>query len=308
MNHKLLAIYFTISLSLAVGAFLFFRSGQTRRTNALVSTSMAEVLPPSLPQPVTDRVLASGLPSIRLTPSPSTKPLSVTSTKFAGAPYWPKAKEYPTDEKGRALMMLAQLNFAELPALERYPSKGILQFFISPHDGVYGINFDEGWDPRSFRVVYHSTPETNPQALARIESVITRKMMVPIAREHAVAAEAVVELASANDYRFDLIVAGAGLSEPLSDELYDQLYGALTGDGAKVGGYATFAQEDPRAHPSISDADGRGSKGEWLLLFQMDTHGDDIMWGDAGVANWFIRDADLANLDFSHVWYNWDCF
>jgi len=31
------------------------------------------------------------------------------------------------------------------------------------------------------------------------------------------------------------------------------------------------------------------------------------MWGDAGVANFFINSADLINKDFSRVMYNWDC-
>ena len=35
--------------------------------------------------------------------------------------------------------------------------------------------------------------------------------------------------------------------------------------------------------------------------------GKDIMWGDVGVANFFIRPEDLKNKDFSKVLYNWDC-
>lgn len=268
---------------------------------------MAPTLPTSLPQSVADRILSSGLPSIHLTPSPSTEPLPVTSTKFAGAPYRPKDMDYPTDEKGRALALVAQLNFAELPALERYPAKGILQFFISPHNDTYGINFDVGWEGSGFSVVYHANPETNPEALISIQPIITGEMMLPISREHTVAAEAAVELVAAGDYRFDLMLKERDPADDLPDELLEQLYGALSGDGAKIGGYAYFTQEDPRTYRSTRDADGESAKGEWLLLFQMDTHGDDIMWGDCGVANWFIREADLANLDFSHVWYNWDC-
>lgn len=31
------------------------------------------------------------------------------------------------------------------------------------------------------------------------------------------------------------------------------------------------------------------------------------MWGDMGVANFFIRREDLLRRDFSRVWYTWDC-
>ena len=32
-----------------------------------------------------------------------------------------------------------------------------------------------------------------------------------------------------------------------------------------------------------------------------------ILWGDCGVANFFIPRANLERLDFSQVLYNWDC-
>ncbi len=46
-----------------------------------------------------------------------------------------------------------------------------------------------------------------------------------------------------------------------------------------------------------------------ILLMQIDTDDSlNIMWGDSGVANFFIRKEDLLNLDFSNVIYNWDCY
>ena len=44
-----------------------------------------------------------------------------------------------------------------------------------------------------------------------------------------------------------------------------------------------------------------------ILLLQIDTDDSlNIMWGDSGVANFFIKKEDLLNLDFSNVIYNWD--
>ena len=34
---------------------------------------------------------------------------------------------------------------------------------------------------------------------------------------------------------------------------------------------------------------------------------NEIMWGDMGIANFFINKEDLSKLDFSNVFYNWDC-
>lgn len=48
-----------------------------------------------------------------------------------------------------------------------------------------------------------------------------------------------------------------------------------------------------------------------VQLFQMDSdygkENDFVMWGDAGVANFFISEEDLANKDFRDVLYSWDC-
>ena len=32
-----------------------------------------------------------------------------------------------------------------------------------------------------------------------------------------------------------------------------------------------------------------------------------IIWGDCGIANFFIREKDLKVQDFSNILYNWDC-
>ena len=45
----------------------------------------------------------------------------------------------------------------------------------------------------------------------------------------------------------------------------------------------------------------------YILLFQMDSKGNksiDIMWGDGGVGNFFIKQSALQKLDFGRVLYN----
>ncbi|MCF3108907.1 DUF1963 domain-containing protein [Niabella sp. CC-SYL272] len=66
----------------------------------------------------------------------------------------------------------------------------------------------------------------------------------------------------------------------------------------KLGGYAYFTQRDLR--------EGDALTADYLLLFQMGSD-EHIMWGDAGVGNFFIAPVDFANKDFSGVFYNWDC-
>ncbi len=64
-----------------------------------------------------------------------------------------------------------------------------------------------------------------------------------------------------------------------------------------MGGYAHFAQEDPRQDNHL------------MLLFQMDTDAEmEAMWGDMGTAKFFISEKDLSQMDFSRVMFYWDAY
>jgi len=73
----------------------------------------------------------------------------------------------------------------------------------------------------------------------------------------------------------------------------------------QIGGYPYFTQDDPR------ESDEKRKHYDFLL-FQLDSDYDSgaddrVMWGDAGVGNFFINSEKLKHLDFSDVLYNWDC-
>ncbi|CAD2217290.1 Domain of unknown function (DUF1963), putative [Angomonas deanei] len=92
-------------------------------------------------------------------------------------------------------------------------------------------------------------------------------------------------------------------------------------------GYPDFTQEDPRPSADLSAMltalkEGKGMEeaeaaalaplketvgGKYILLWQFESSGEEMMWGDAGVCNLFIDPADLAARRFDRVWYNWDC-
>jgi uncharacterized protein YwqG len=64
----------------------------------------------------------------------------------------------------------------------------------------------------------------------------------------------------------------------------------------KVGGYPGTTQD----YPIDADMDRD------LLLLQISS-GEEITWGDGGLANFFISPQDLLKRDFSRVLYNWNC-
>lgn len=255
-------------------------------------------------QAVTEALAAHPLPSARIVPR-AEKPALPWQSKFGGRPYWPRGMQYPATPDGKPLYMLAQLNLAEVPALPGYPRQGMLQFFIADDD-LMGLKFGKSLadticlnsDGSGSRVVYHATVVEHESQLDSDVPDCRDGENLPLNAEYALSFALIEEKPAPTDHRFDHATAGLA---PLADTLMDELREEESGAGSKLGGYANFTQDDPRH--SLPP-------GEWLLLLQLDTaneKGVDIMWGDCGVGNWFIRRDDLAEGDFSHVWFNWDC-
>ena len=254
-------------------------------------------------QAVLAKLQPHALPAITITPLRQA-PAHPESSKFGGLPWWPRGMAYPRSAAGAPLYLLAQLNLAELPVLAGFPRQGLLQFFVA-NDDVYGLDFDRPLDevlsaPDGYRVVYHA--EVDPQSALPAAELppLPEENCLPLQAEYALRFTAVADLPAPSDYRFEAIACDI---DELDDSLIDRLYDLGLGTGSKLGGYAYFTQEDPRAYERRGEA--------WQLLFQMDTHDEDdgveIMWGDCGVGNFFIEAERLAQGDFSRVWYNWDC-
>jgi uncharacterized protein YwqG len=226
-------------------------------------------------------------------------------SKVGAMAYWPEGEKYPLGENGKPLFLLAQIRFDEMPAMAGYPSKGMLQFFIADTD-YYGANFDGNFSinelqkQTNFRIHYWPTLEKPSQ---KVDAGNSGSLPHNPQKPRRMKFELQKEVISSGDFRFDKIFGMAhydsiaqyananGIDE---DNLTDAVWERFDGSGHKMGGYPYFTQSDPR------DSDGIE------LLFQLDSD-DDMMWGDVGVANFFIRPDDLKQLNFSRVAYNWDC-
>ena len=75
---------------------------------------------------------ASLKPAVRL--FPVVRETTLMESKLGGNPYYPKDLPYPVDKQGNPMRLLAQLNFEEMPPLEPFPTKGILQIFLPAKD------------------------------------------------------------------------------------------------------------------------------------------------------------------------------
>jgi uncharacterized protein YwqG len=225
------------------------------------------------------------------TPLPAGESLPLLQSKFLGHPYLPVGMPYPHDEKGQPMLLLAQLNFAEIPALAGFPTTGILQFFVSP---------TEWYDAEDCQVLYH--PATT--APAQIDfSFLTSDLYAdsPIRAEHSLAFSLATEYGGAEDCRFDMTFGGKDYYEYLETlplEQQEELDTYCNNSGHRLGGYAYFTQRDPREHDSDRQAD--------VQLLQIDID-EQIMFGDSGLGHFFISPAALAAKQFDQAYFYWDC-
>jgi len=221
-------------------------------------------------------------------------------SKLGGDPYLEVGMEYPKASNGEYLRLLAQINFEEVPHLESFPQKGILQFYILADD-VYGLALQDQCIQDTFRVIYIPDVVKNKENLIKDFSFLgelEEDWYMPFSNEGKMefSSEEYMPV-SWEDYRFNEIYGSINLPEEVVDDYMEN----LSSDGCKIGGYPAFTQCDPRYY------DKNLERFDTLLL-QLDCEDEcDLMFGDAGVANFFINEEDLKKLDFTKVLYNWDC-
>lgn len=218
-------------------------------------------------------------------------PTTLFQSKIGGKPYMPIGVEYPMHtKKGRPLLLLAQINFAEMPPLENFPTKGILQFFIDGLDGdFFGIDFDDVWKQDGFRVIYY--PEILPESQLQTD-FSAYKVDVPY-----------------SEYGFNLLGEYPIIYKEIETEDDCNDYYNERNIFNKIGGVPCFVQGDPFANPYIDD-DGNFCKSNvsaWSfeMLLQIGGNEQGILWGGYNSANFFIKPKNLKNLDFSEVAFCW---
>lgn len=227
--------------------------------------------------------------------------LKLANSKFGGLPYFPNGQELPKDEYGKPMRLLAQLNFAEIPEFEDYPTEGLLQIFIA-EDEVYGIDFDNPISQKGWRVLFFAKIDFEPR-VDIAKAYTTKWEESPLHK---------APLALTFDFKKDYPVYPSleyyKDIQPLFEQIEKGDYEDFLSDiyidrqesgGHKIGGTPYYTQNEIREF--------KNQFLDYHLLFQIDSEGDKIMWGDVGIANFFIKREDLIKRDFSKVLYNWDC-
>ena len=244
--------------------------------------------------------------------------LNLTDSKFGGLPYISTDADTPKDSNDNQLALLAQINCSDLPENTLYPKDGLLQFWISRNDD-FGLD-----NKKDYCVKYIENIENNITK----ESILTKYKLLdeenneeysPFNKKNtsfALKFEKGISTITSTDFLFEDIALKTihelfpdenieDLYDDLERDVFDTLFKAFSGVDHAIGAYPTFTQWDPR-NPEEKDAYG-------ITLLQVESHWDNdsnssgIMWGDSGVANFFINKEKLEHLNFEEVLFNWDC-
>lgn len=248
-------------------------------------------------------------------------------SKFGGVPYLPKDMEVPKNKENEQFTLLAQINIEELPKNNIYPmEEGMLQFWIL-NDDVLGLDYDTHLG-NGFKVVYYKEIDksvTEEEVLEKYNPYKDEDSYFPIEREFSLSFKLTDGYFSDSNDDFREIVDREMKKFHIENKekykeilkVYDNkeylsywdIWDILEEDkeigkklfeaGHKIGGFPNFTQSDIR---EVGDYE--------ILLLQIDSEGtekNEIMWGDCGIANFFIREKDLKELNFDKVIYNWDC-
>mgnify|MGYP003407835376 CR=1 FL=1 len=230
--------------------------------------------------------------------SVSTKAASIVNSKLGGMPYLPKGTTHPQDEKSEYMLLLAQVNFSEGFFSSPFPTKGLLQFFISPSAYEQALETGGILTTNYFHVRYYPTITTENLVtdFSYLQHAQTDRL--PIKHELPLSFSKEIEPVSATDYRLAHFITPKLMEQFTKTEhqLFPEIYlHYFSGAHMKTGGYPYFIGEDIRKN------DLSRQTYDTLLLQIISDDELDIMWGDCGVLKFFINREKLEKLDFSDV-------
>lgn len=233
--------------------------------------------------------------------------MKIGKSKVGGRPDLPRDQGWFREDNGTSLSFLAQINCAETKSFDlsgQLPDKGIIYFFYSATQEAWGF------DPKDidkFKVFFF---EGEPGELERkdypedlmddarfdacevrfIPSTSLPHWESPLLNDvlHVNDRDAYIDLFPENPIT-KLLGHANSVQGPMEEECQLVTNGFFCGDSS---GY-----NDPRAQDLRKDSD------QWVLLFQLDSISDSMMWFDYGKVYFWIRKDDLRDRRFDKCWF-----
>lgn len=245
-------------------------------------------------------------------PTPDNQ-VTIGQTKIGGEPDLPKTQKWFTDNNGKSLSFVAQVNLSQVGRLDAdrlLPEKGILYFFYSATQESWG--FDPK-DADQFKVYYFagdvgelerkSFPEDLPQE-ARFTScrvALEQSVSLPDWESNEVAQ--ILSEDELDNYT-EMMPVGAeakllGYSNNVQGPMEEQC--TLVTQGIYTG--------DSKGYTAAQAKKLRKEAPPWRLLFQLGSIDEaGMMWGDSGKLYFWISEPDLAARRFEKSWCILQCY
>ncbi|MFF5996252.1 YwqG family protein [Lysinibacillus sp. KU-BSD001] len=229
---------------------------------------------------------------------PNTKATNLMNSKLGGMPYLPKGATHPRDATGEYMLLLAQINFSEDSFPSPFPTKGLLQFFMSSWSYEQTLKTGNILPPNYFRIRY--SPITVVHDMIEDFTYLHGVSMhqFPFEKELSLSFSREIEPVSATDYRLNAYIPPNLVEQFTQTEqqrFSDIYFHYFSSADHKMGGYPYFINEDIRATTASF------KKYDTLLLQIVSDDEMGIMWGDSGVLKFFINHEKLEKCDFSDV-------
>lgn len=257
--------------------------------------------PAALPPDILAEIEALAQPAIRLVPQPGAPVPDGPVSSLGGRPSLPEGMDWPEDN-GWPMLFLAQINYAEMPPLDDYPTSGLLSVFVAEGE-THGCAFPS-FDQAGFRSLYledpsicqRRDPPDAPQgpdplgAALRAEGAVLTGEAV-----HDLPGAALREVAA-------LQKAWAEAGREVDEAALDRVLEAGRAGAITYGGYPVFAQGDVRTgrqrfHAKVLLQLGRLGAGDLAVSF-----------GDGGAANILVKPKDLGPRRFDQALYHYDSY
>lgn len=222
--------------------------------------------------------------------------------KIGGTPYWPviKLNEWPK-YNDKPMYCMCQVNFADLPHLEDYPTTGILQFFAGDddtceHKGSTKVVYWEDSSDESIKPSDVPSVDYEPISYAGPDefTTFTGKLVDTTPGLYDISV-------GLYDKFIDIITSDLSIERvdgiyKLPTEVREVIYKIPLPYGSRIGGWYSWTQS-----PVYDETDK-----DIVQLIQLDSDLG-MMWGDMGIAHFFLTKDQLKKLDFDKADFCWDC-
>jgi uncharacterized protein YwqG len=213
-----------------------------------------------------------------------------TLNQIAGNPFIDQYSSIPKDDNGKDMLLLAQIDFNEIPLQQPFPQDGIVQFFVNKDFGK--PHFQKQSEQFFVRYIEHSLLNHGP-----LSSFLPLNRIASAPIPYKFSGFLTEEPVSSFDYRYKTYFNETDRIISSDERTFHEIYTmSFLGAEHKIGGYPYFIQEDFRANNE------QLQKYNTLLLQLVTDDEYEIGYRDSGIISFFIEEANLINNNFTDVY------